>query len=74
MSSVLGDLGSRECFATERDWQEYQDVVARLKMRTNRQVMDGQEIHPSRGFGYRQPSKRTRTRLDLKAAKERTTA
>ena len=63
MSSILSGLGSRECFATEVGWQEYQELLAKLKMRSLEQVMDGDEIRPSRGFGERHPNKR-KTRFD----------
>lgn len=58
MSSILGGLGSRECFATEEGWQEYQDMLAKLKMRALEQITDGEEIRPSEGFRKRQPNRR----------------
>jgi hypothetical protein len=58
MSSILADLGGRECFATEAGWQEYQDMLAKLKMRSLSRAMDGDEIHPSHGFTQHRPNGR----------------
>lgn len=58
MSSVLNDLSSRNCFATDAGWQEYQDVVAKLKMQALEQQMLGEEIRPAHGFNARKPSRR----------------
>jgi hypothetical protein len=63
MSSILSSLGGRECFATEEAWQDYQDVLARLKMLALGHVMDGEEIRPAQGFRMtpaHQPNKRKR--------------
>jgi hypothetical protein len=62
-SVLTGSFGSRECFATEEDWQEYQDVLARLQMIALGHVMDGEERRPAQGFRMtpaHQPNKRKR--------------
>jgi hypothetical protein len=58
MSTVLSDLTGPECFANEAGWRDYQEILSKLRMRALEQVMDGEEIHPSHGFNYRQPTRR----------------
>jgi hypothetical protein len=65
MSSILADLGGRDCFGSDVEWQEYQDMLAKLKMRALERVMDGDEIRPAH---HHKPNAR-KTRFDRQAAK-----
>lgn len=56
MSTILGDLGDTNFMATEHDWHDYQELLAKLRAHPLGETMTGEPIVPARN----RPGKRTR--------------